>query len=87
MFVKCENENFIEIKHTNTHTTNNTHKQGASSGIGQDAAFALADLGFDVFASVRKQDDADRLKKAYKERVRFKHTRTHTNTLTHTKIE
>lgn len=35
---------------------------GASSGIGEHAAKTLAGLGYTVFAGVRKQQDADRLK-------------------------
>ena len=37
---------------------------GCSSGIGQDAALSLASAGFLVLATVRKQEDADRLKAA-----------------------
>lgn len=35
---------------------------GASTGIGYDAAVQLAKRGYQVFAGVRKQEDADRLK-------------------------
>lgn len=36
---------------------------GASSGIGYDAALYIAEQGFRVFAGVRKQGDAERLRK------------------------
>jgi NAD(P)-dependent dehydrogenase (short-subunit alcohol dehydrogenase family) len=35
---------------------------GASSGIGEAAVIRLAQLGFDVLAGVRKQEDAERLR-------------------------
>ena len=35
---------------------------GSSSGIGQATALHLRSLGFDVFAGVRKREDADRLR-------------------------
>lgn len=38
---------------------------GASSGIGEHAAATLSEMGYTVFAGVRKQKDADRLKKTY----------------------
>jgi NAD(P)-dependent dehydrogenase (short-subunit alcohol dehydrogenase family) len=37
---------------------------GASSGIGRAAAGHLSDLGFDVFAGVRSDEDAERLRAA-----------------------
>jgi len=40
---------------------------GCSSGIGFDAAIRLASLGFTVFATVRKDQDGDRLVKAFKD--------------------
>jgi NAD(P)-dependent dehydrogenase (short-subunit alcohol dehydrogenase family) len=36
---------------------------GASSGIGYDATLYLTEQGFHVFAGVRKEEDADRLRK------------------------
>ena len=36
---------------------------GASSGIGKDAALRLDELGYTVYAGVRKQKDIDALKK------------------------
>ena len=38
---------------------------GCSSGIGRDAALRLLDCGFLVFATVRKQEDADALSSAH----------------------
>lgn len=42
---------------------------GSSSGIGKDAAFHLAETGYHVFASVRKESDIRRLEKEYLERL------------------
>ncbi|MGZ8795573.1 MAG: SDR family NAD(P)-dependent oxidoreductase, partial [Gaiellaceae bacterium] len=37
---------------------------GASTGIGQASALHLASLGFKVFAGVRREEDAERLRAA-----------------------
>eukprot|EP00966_Prymnesium_polylepis_P032055 746240-Prymnesium_polylepis.1 len=48
------------------HTAGAVVVTGASSGIGEDAAAALAAAtSFTVYAGVRKQGDADRLEAAY----------------------
>jgi len=47
------------------HATGGIVITGASSGIGEHAAATLVGLGYTVFAGVRKQKDADRLKAAY----------------------
>jgi NAD(P)-dependent dehydrogenase (short-subunit alcohol dehydrogenase family) len=43
---------------------------GASTGIGEATALHLDDLGFRVFAGVRKPEDGDRLKNAASDRLR-----------------
>ena len=43
---------------------------GASTGIGQATALHLDSLGFSVFAGVRKDEDADRLRAAGSDRLR-----------------
>src|SRR5919204_1593772 len=37
---------------------------GASTGIGEATALHLRELGFDVFAGVRKEEDAERLRQS-----------------------
>lgn len=47
------------------HLTGGVVVTGASSGIGLHAASTLSDLGYIVFAGVRKQKDGDRLAKEH----------------------
>lgn len=47
------------------HLTGGVVVTGASSGIGRHAAVALHNLGYTVFAGVRKSENADELEKAH----------------------